>query len=135
MEKFEKFQTEYQEIYGEELAIALENTPNGDSINVKSFYRRIKMLIHTYIKMISPTFDENNLSDYQQEQIWNAMLEQAYYTINVGDFSIFSGVDFTNNTIMDSMAIRKKIYSPISIDILRSSGLLYTGLSRGGKRW
>lgn len=135
MEKFEKFQTEYQEIYGEELAIALENTPNGDSIDVKSFYRRIKMLIHTYIKMISPTFDENNLSDYQQEQIWNAMLEQAYYTINVGDFSIFSGVDFTNNTIMDSMAIRKKIYSPISIDILRSSGLLYTGFSRGGKRW
>ena len=135
MDKLEKFETDYQSIYGEELSIALANTPNGDSLQTKPFYHRIKTLIYTYIKMISPTFDENNLSEYQEEQIWNAMLEQAYYTINVGDFSIFSGVDFTNNSIMDNLAIRKRIYAPIAIDILRASGLLYTGFNRGGNRW
>ena len=60
------------------------------------------------------------------------MLEQAYYTINVGDFTIFSGVDFSNNSMMDNKALKEKIYSSFAIDILKSSGLLYVGIRRGG---
>lgn len=134
-EKIKQFETEYRDLYDEELAIALENTPNGDSLKSKAFVNRVERLIYTLIGSISPTFDKDNLSEYQQEQIWNAMLEQAYYTINVGDFSIFSGVDFTNNTFIDDKALQRRIYSPIATDILKSSGLLYTGLSRGVRFW
>lgn len=131
-EKQKKFSTNYQELYGDELAVALSNTPNGESLNEKAFINRIERLIYTLIKKTSPTFDENDLSEYQEEQIWNAMLEQAYYTINVGDFSIFSGVDFSNNSLMDNQALQKRIYSSIAIDILKSSGMLYVGIRRGG---
>lgn len=131
-EKIELFKTNYQELYGEELGVALDNTPNSDSINEVAFINRIERLIHTLIKKMSPTFDETNLSEYQEEQIWNAMLEQAFYVINVGDFTLFSGVDFTNNSAMDYNELQKRVYSPITLDILKSSGLLYTGLRRGG---
>lgn len=134
-EKIKQFQTEYMELYDEELAVALENTPNGESLTVKAFINRVERLIMTLINSVSPTFDKDNLSEYQQEQIWNALLEQAYYTINVGDFSIFSGVDFTNNTFIDDKALQRRIYSSIAVDILKSSGLLYTGLSRGVRFW
>lgn len=134
-EKIEQFQTEYMELYDEELAVALENTPNGESLTVKAFINRVERLIMTLINSVSPTFDKDNLSEYQQEQIWNALLEQAYYTINVGDFSIFSGVDFTTNTFIDDKALQRRIYSSIAVDILKSSGLLYTGLSRGVRFW
>lgn len=131
-EKIEKFKTDYQQLYGDELAIALQNTPNGDSLKVEAFVNRVERLILTLIKKTSPTFNENELSEYQEEQIWNSLLEQAYYTINVGDFTIFSGVDFANNSIMDNQALRKRIYSSIAIDILTASGLLYVGIRRGG---
>lgn len=134
-EKIKQFQTEYMELYDEELAVALENTPNGESLTVKAFINRVERLIMTLINSVSPTFDKDNLSEYQQEQIWNALLEQAYYTINVGDFSIFSGVDFTTNTFIDDKALQRRIYSSIAVDILKSSGLLYTGLSRGVRFW
>ena len=131
-EKIKQFQTNYQELYGEELAVALSNTPNGDSLKEVAFINRIERLIYTLIKKTSPTFDPTNLSEYQEENIWNAMLEQAYYTINVGDFTIFSGVDFSNNSMMDNKALKEKIYSSFAIDILKSSGLLYVGIRRGG---
>lgn len=131
-EKIKQFQTNYQELYGEELAVALANTPNGDSLKEEYFINRIERLIYTLIKKTSPTFDPTNLSEYQEENIWNAMLEQAYYTINVGDFTIFSGVDFSNNSMMDNKALKEKIYSSFAIDILKSSGLLYVGIRRGG---
>ena len=131
-EKIEQFKTNYQELYGEELAVALSNTPNGDSLKEEYFINRIERLIYTLIKKTSPTFDPTNLSEYQEENIWNAMLEQAYYTINVGDFTIFSGVDFSNNSMMDNKALKEKIYSSFAIDILKSSGLLYVGIRRGG---
>lgn len=131
-EKIEQFKTNYQELYGEELAVALANTPNGDSLKEVAFINRIERLIYTLIKKTSPTFDPTNLSEYQEENIWNAMLEQAYYTINVGDFTIFSGVDFSNNSMMDNKALKEKIYSSFAIDILKSSGLLYVGIRRGG---
>lgn len=134
-EKIKQFETEYRDLYDEELAVALENTPNGESLTVKAFINRVERLIMTLINSVSPTFDKDNLSEYQQEQIWNALLEQAYYTINVGDFSIFSGVDFTNNTFIDDKALQRRIYSSIAVDILKSSGLLYTGLSRGVRFW
>lgn len=131
-EKIKQFQTNYQELYGEELAVALSNTPNGESLKEVAFINRIERLIYTLIKKTSPTFDPTNLSEYQEENIWNAMLEQAYYTINVGDFTIFSGVDFSNNSMMDNKALKEKIYSSFAIDILKSSGLLYVGIRRGG---
>lgn len=134
-EKIKQFETEYRDLYDEELAVALENTPNGESLTVKAFINRVERLIMTLINSVSPTFDKDNLSEYQQEQIWNALLEQAYYTINVGDFSIFSGVDFTTNTFIDDKALQRRIYSSIAVDILKSSGLLYTGLSRGVRFW
>lgn len=131
-EKIKQFKTNYQELYGEELAVALANTPNGESLKEVAFINRIERLIYTLIKKTSPTFDPTNLSEYQEENIWNAMLEQAYYTINVGDFTIFSGVDFSNNSMMDNKALKEKIYSSFAIDILKSSGLLYVGIRRGG---
>ena len=41
-EKIKQFQTNYQELYGEELAVALSNTPNGDSLKEVAFINRIE---------------------------------------------------------------------------------------------
>lgn len=129
--KQEKFQVDYMQNYGEELQVALENTPTAENINITAFINRIELLILTLIKKTSPLFDETKLSEYQEENLWQAMLEQAYYVINVGDYSIISGVDFINNSAMSNELINSKRYSPLAIDILKSSGLLYTGLRRG----
>lgn len=124
LNNIEKFKNDMREHYGIDLDIQLE----GNEHKVEAFYRRVKMVINAEIKMCNPRFKEDRIKDWQVKEIWNAILEQAYYMMNNYDMNIVAGYDPINNTTIPIEEIRKRAFSPLARTILRNAGLMYAGI-------
>jgi hypothetical protein len=113
--------------YGVNLSTELKGNSEH---KVSAFINRVEMVVYEEIKDRNPSFNESELEQIHLDNIWKAMLEQAYYMMNNYDMNIFSGVDPTNNNVMPISEIRKRAFSPLAKKILSNSGLLYSGLGR-----
>ncbi len=129
-EKQAKFINDFLEYTGinlEELVADLQPLP----MTVAAFINRAETLIITKIKSRNPTFREAELSEYEKEQIYKALLEQVTYMANVGDYSLITGYDPISNQAVPIEELRKRQLAPLAIAILKAAGLFYCGLRRG----
>lgn len=101
----------------------------GSSNKVNVFFERVKMIVYQEIKSNNPSFNEADLDDVVKDELWNAILEQAYYLIYNYDMNIVGGFDPITGATVPIDEIRKRSFSPLAKTILTNAGLLYRGIS------
>lgn len=101
------------------------------AMTVAALINRTELIILTKIKLCNPSFQEDEATEYEKNEIKRALLEQVAYMTNVGDFSLITGYDPINNSLADIKELHKRRIAPLAKDILIAAGLLYKGVRRG----
>lgn len=127
-EKTMNFENDMREYYDINLSTKLE----GSEKKISAFFNRVEMIVMQEIKTNNPSFQEEHLKEKQREELWKAILEQAYYMLNNYDMFIVSGFDPINNSTISIEEIRKRAFSSLARTILTNAGLRYRGIGSIG---
>ena len=124
------FINKFVEYTGQNLEDLLRNL-QPLSMTEAAFINRVEDIIRTEIRRRNPSFADRTPTEYEQGVILKAMLEQAVYMANAGDFSLVTGYDPVTNSAVDLRELRRRRFSPLAKDTLSSAGLFYSGIRHG----
>ena len=111
-----------------EIDLEIEVPKIFPKLTAKTFVNRVNDIVDLEIKSRNPTYrDDAELSDYQNEQIYNAKIEQALYMLNVDDYTLITGYNPITNSIVSTKEISDRAFSPLARKILLASGMFYCG--------
>lgn len=124
---------DFKQLFKDKTGIDLEKEL-GSSNKIEPFRLRITNIILEYIKEQCPTYDEEDLTDYQKQVIDEAIIEQGYYIISTGvDLTTYLGIDNVTGQTTPIADIRKRIIAPLARQKLKNAGLLFKGFGSGTK--
>lgn len=114
------------------LGTSIEDSAQVNEMTEQEFMERISTIIVEEIKSRSATarrlIDGEKLSATQIVAITNAILEQAFYVVYAGDYSLITGFNPDQNSTVNIQELRARQFSPLALKILKNAGLFYAGL-------
>lgn len=93
-----------------------------------NFIKRQSQIIDRYIRNRCPNYTNFKMSAYRISQVKLAIIEQCLYVINTNDYTLISGYNRLNNSLISQENRNALIVGPEAQRILLASGLLYSGI-------
>lgn len=122
----------YNNKHTKPLSECLEESAQLSDLSPTEYMDRIHLIILEEIKARSPQsgrlIAKEKLSAIQILAIKNAIVEQAFYTLYAGDYSLIIGFNPDTNSLADLKQLKARQFSTLAIKTLRNAGLLYAGL-------
>ena len=128
-----QFKTAYNNKYDCNMDNQLALLPRSMSSN--AFITRVSEFVDLYIKEHCPLFVESMASTEQQQAIYNAKLEQAYYILWNEDLTIVNGIDFAKGVAISQDVLKKAEVSRMALKFLETAGLLYRGINNAATQY
>lgn len=129
---FDDIINEFNSLHKKPLGEYLEESAQAQEMSELEFTKRIALIITEEIKSRSAKarrlIIDGKLTATQFLAIKEAILEQMFYTINAGDYSLIIGFNPDQNSLVNLQELRARQFSPLAIKILKNAGLFYAGL-------
>ncbi len=129
---YNKLVNDYNNKHKKSLSESLSESPQVDEMSESEFIERVSLIIVEEIKTRSASarrlISEDKLSATQVLTIEKAILEQAFYIIYAGDYSLITGFNPDQNSIVNIQELRARQFSPLALKLLKNAGLFYAGL-------
>lgn len=129
---YNKLVNDYNNKHKKSLSESLSESPQVDEMSESEFIERVALIIVEEIKTRSASarrlIDGEKLSATQVLTIEKAILEQAFYTVYAGDYSLITGFNPDQNSLVNIQELRARQFSPLALKLLKNAGLFYAGL-------
>ena len=126
---YNKVNTEFQRYYQKSIKDLKNGHPQYSETHESTIINIQFDVLWSRMPKTPRVYDFEQMSDYQKDVFYKALIQQIYYVLTEGDFTAMSGYDVSKNTFLSAENMARVAVSSAAKATLKNGGLLYRGMN------